>query len=274
MGRLFDLLQNLVRAGRPTRGNPLSANGASSFHLKWQMPTNLGPRPKLAEVSAVLEVIVPPRRQALYFWALQVDLVDAMGTWGVGHTGLQWNPDYPGGTAVNWGGYASAEQGGVVLPGTRSLLPGPSDDPNTLSYFWQPEQPYRIRVFRSPDDAQGWRVEVTDLLAGAASVVRDLHPTPGMHTAGPYLSDPIVWSEVFADCDAPSVTVRWSDLRAVDESGTVVRPEAVLVSYQSPAQGGCTNTTVSVDEAGGIYQVTNAPRLVGHGTRLELPHSS
>jgi hypothetical protein len=270
----MDLFRTLVGLSPSASGNAQSANGASSFHLFWQMPAALGPRPRLAEVSAVLEVLAPPRQRALYFWALQVDLADARGTWGVGHTGLQWNQRYPGGTAVNWGGYASAEQGGVVLPGTQSPLPGFSDDPNTLSYAWQPEAPYRLRVYRSPETPGGWRAEVTDLTTGISSVVRDLTPAPGRCTADAYLTAPIVWSEVFAACDAPSVTVRWSDLRAVDLAGGEVRPVAVQVNYQSAEQGGCPNTTVSVDERGGVFQVTNAPRLVHQGTRLELPQSS
>jgi hypothetical protein len=274
MSRLADMLRNLVRSRSAVRGNPLSANGASSFHAIWQMPAGLGPRPRLTEVSAVLEILVPPRQRVLYFWALQVDLVDARGTWGVGHTGLQWNARYPGNTAVNWGGYASAEQGGVVLPGTESTLPGFSDDSNTLSYSWQPGTPYRLRVYQSPETPEGWRVEVTDLASGVSTVVRDLTPAAGRHTTDAYLGNPIVWSEVFAESDAPSVTVRWSDLRALDGSGAVVRPEAVRVNYQAVEQGGSSNTTVSVDENGGVFQVTNAPRVVAHGTRLDLPQSS
>lgn len=271
MPRLADMLRNLVRTRRRTAGRPRSANGASSFHVIWEMPAELGPRPQLTEVSAVLEVLVPPRQKILYFWALQVDLVDALGKWGVGHTGLQWNQRYPGGTAVNWGGYASVEQGGVVLPGTQSLLPGFSDDPNTLSYSWQANRPYRIRVHRSPEAPEGWRVEVTDLVSGACDVVRDLLPAPGRHTTDPYLSNPTVWSEVFADCDAPSVTVRWSDLKALNRTGGEVRPAAVRVNYQASEQGGDSNTDVRVDESGGVLQITNATRTAVQGARLPLP---
>jgi hypothetical protein len=118
----------------------------------------------------------------------QAVLADSRGVWGYGHTGLQWNQRYPDGTAVNWGGYAGADQGGV-----------------------------------------------------------------------------------FADCDDPSVTVRWSDLRALDARGNVVRPEAVRVSYQDYEAGECPNTDVMVDETGGMLQVTNTPRSAKDGTLLRLP---
>jgi hypothetical protein len=249
---------------------------------------------RLVEVSATLEVVVPPSVPALYFWAMQVDFVDGSGVWGGGHTGLQWNQRYPKGTAVNWGGYDSAERGGAVLPGSESTLPGYRDDPNTLAYPWQPGRPYRFRVFRSPDITGAWRSEVTDILLGDVATIRDLLPRQkhgggeggepgffrrlfsGQRDASPgagedgYLTRPIVWSEVFAECDAPSVTVRWSALEAVDEEGTILLPEAVQVNYQSGHEGGCPNTTVSIDESGGVVQVTNVPRTVPQGAVLSI----
>jgi len=280
MSRLMDFLRNLVGRGpRETgprgpsqreSGPRRSPNGASSFHLIWELPAGLGPHPRLTEVSAVLEVLEPPREQALYFWALQVDLADDRGVWGGGHTGLQWNRRYPGGRAVNWGGYRAPELGGQVLAGTVSSLPGFSDDPNTMTYAWEQGRPYRLRVYRSPDDVGAWRAEVTDLESGVTSVIRDLLPDAGRGVSGSHLTRPIVWSEVFADCEAPSVTVRWSDLRAVDEGGSVIGPAAVQVNYQASQDGGCSNTTVLADEGGGLLQVTNVPRLVEQGARLPL----
>jgi hypothetical protein len=82
----------------------------------------------------------------------------------------------------------------------------------------------------------------------------------------------MVWSEVFAECDAPSVSVRWSELQAVDENGAPLRPQEVAVNYQSVAEGGCTNTDVSVDSAG-FVQTTNAIRVAQQGTLLVLPQS-
>ena len=79
----------------------------------------------------------------------------------------------------------------------------------------------------------------------------------------------MVWSEVFADCDAPSVVVRWSALSATTQEGTVVRPEAVRVNYQGHEDGGCGNTSVRRDEVG-LLQVTNTDREIGQGVRLDL----
>lgn len=225
----------------------------------------------LVEVSAVLEILEPPRADALYFWALQVDFTSGRRVWGGAHTGLQWNRRYPDHRAVNWGGYASPERGGFVLPGTTSSLDGFPDDPNTLCYPWQPGCPYRLRVFRSPELPGAWRAEVTDLVSGRSATVRDLRPVPEGESLESHLARPVVWSEVFADCDAPSVSVRWSDLAAVDDAGRTVRPQAVRVNYQSAEEGGCANTTVVPDDAGRFLQVTNTPRLVGQGTRLLLP---
>ncbi|OFW61898.1 MAG: hypothetical protein A2133_03085 [Actinobacteria bacterium RBG_16_64_13] len=225
----------------------------------------------MVEVSAVLEVLAPPRVQALHFWALQVDFVEGDEVWGGGHTGLQWNRRYPDGTAVNWGGYASAERGGGVLAGTGSSLSGFPDDPNTLALAWRPGRPYRLRIFRSPETPGAWRAAVDDLASGASVTVRDLLPPPDLARSEGYLVRPIVWSEVFADCDAPSLTVRWSELTAVDDTGAVLRPAAVRVNYQFHHAGGCANTNSSVDQTGGIVQVTNVARTTEQGALLELP---
>lgn len=280
------MLRSMVGGGPRDAGPPRSATGASSFHLIWEMPAGRrdgsgrsgrddGPAglTGFAEVSAVLEVLEPPHVDALYFWALQVDFMSGDRVWAGGHTGLQWNRRYPDHRAVNWGGYASSDRGGSVLPGTTSLLSGFPDDPNTLAYPWQPGHPYRFRVFRSPDIEGAWRAEVTDLGSGGSVTIRDLLPGPGSDALDPCLVRPLVWSEVFADCDAPSVTVRWSDLAAVDRTGSSVRPTAVRVNYQAAEEGGCPNTTVIKDGSGGILQVTNTLRTVEQGTRLVLPHA-
>jgi hypothetical protein len=278
--RLRDMLRSLVarlspearlRDAEPREaGSRRSANGASSFHLFWEMPSGSGSQPRLVEVSAVLEVVAPPRDQALYFWALQVDFLQGRTVWGGGHTGLQWNKRYPEHTAVNWGGYASMERSTGVLSGTDSTLAGFADDLNTLAYPWQPGRPYRFRVFRSPDIPGAWRSEVTDLESGIASTIRDLLPPLGLEASDFSLSRPMVWSEVFADSDAPSVTVRWSGLEAVDETGAILAPEAVRVNYQSLGDGGYPNTTVALDRDGGVLQITNTPRVTGQGARLAL----
>jgi hypothetical protein len=259
---------------------------ASSFHLLWRLPQTARTA-RLVEASAVLEVLTPPGVPALYFWALQVDFVDRRGVWGGGHTGLQWNARYPGGTAINWGGYAAQELGGAVLEGTTSALPGFADDPHTLAYSWLPGRAYRFRVYRSPEVIGAWRADVADVLLEDRKVIRDLLPARAQdrgvlhrllsrwdgsqpETAGAgFLARPMVWAEVFAECDDPSVSVRWSDLQAVDDEGAVLRAEEVAINYQAAAEGGCPNTSVAVDGIG-VVQTTNTARLVEQGSVLVL----
>lgn len=157
-----------------------------------------------------------------------------------------------------------------MLPGSQSNLEGFRDDPNTLAYEWQPGRPYRLRVFRSPEQPGAWRSEVTDVLAGHTETVRDLfpHDLPGDSEA--YLLRPVVWSEVFAECDAPSVTVRWSDLQVIDRRGNLVRPTGTIVNYQAWEVGGCPNTTADIDGRGGLLQITNTARRVKQGAMLDL----
>lgn len=247
----------LFRGSRGISRSPRTPNGASSFHLVWQMD----PEP-LEEVSAVLEVLTPPGVASLYFWALQVEFAGEGRSRGGAHVGLQWHPRYPGSTAVNWGGYASVDEGGEVLPGSDSPLPGFPDDPNTRSYDWVSRRPYRLRVSRALGP-MAWRAEVADLLTGRVDVIRDLYVNADS------LRSPVVWAEVFAACDAPSVSIRWSDLQARSASGRTIRPRAVTVNYQSALQGGCTNTTVMRD-GDGFVQVTNTERTTPLGTRYDL----
>ncbi len=268
MSWLRDLVTAMVGRGPREAGPRRSANGASSFHLIWSLP-GMSARTRLVEVAATLEVLVPPQVDSLYFWALQVDLADERGVWGGAHTGLQWNRRYPGGGAVNWGGYLTPALGGGVLRGSISSLPGYPDDPHTLAYAWEPGRAYRLRVCASPDVARAWRADITDLQTGLTTVVRDLYPPSGRGDAAGYLTRPLVWSEVFAPCDAPSVTVRWSDLRAIHEDGTVLRPERVSVNYQAEAAGGCTNTSCAVDDKG-LLQITGVPRAVAQDTELPV----
>lgn len=238
-----------------TTGRPTSSNGASSFHLTWV----LGPAPPLVEVAAVLEVLVPPAVDSLYFWALQVGFAGD-GDRGAAHVGLQWNADHPGRGAVNWGGYAP---GGGLLWGTESALASTPHDPNTRDYPWQPRRPYRLRVSPADGLAGHWQGEVTDLVTGEATVIRHLD------AGGDHLVSPVVWSEVFARCDDPSVSVRWSQLEGRTAAGGVVRPRGLSVNYQARAAGGCDNTTVGLDEQG-VVQTTNAERSVPGGELLAL----
>ena len=227
------------------RGEPASANGASSLHLWWVLPPSA---PPLVECGVTLEVLVPPAVPRLVFWALQV----SFGSAGAGHVGLQSHPAHPGGRAVNYGGYASL---GGELAGTASPLPSATGNPNTRNFAWEAGRPYRLQVRRGAD---GWEGLVDDV------VVRSLS------AGGASLGSPVVWSEVFCRCDHPSVVARWSGFSGVTADGSVVEARAVRVGYQSPAAGGCTNTTARLDGRGGVLQVTNTAREVASGSMLSL----
>ena len=231
------------RSTARTRGFPTSSNRASSMHLVWEP----APAPAL-EVAAVLEIVEPPTVPHLYFWALQASFVDRGRRAGGAHLGLQWHDGHPGGTAVNWGGYgdgASLRGSNVSreLDGEASSLPSATGNPNTRDFAWHPRREYLLRI--SGDGDGWWSGEVTDLSTGVATVVRRLQ---GEGTA---LASPIVWSEVFARCDDPSVTVRWSRLSPA--------PASLRTSYQSHADGGCVNTR-SRRDGDGWLQITNTPR--------------
>jgi len=235
-----------------THGFPPSGNGASSFHLGWRLPPGAG---HLVSASVTLEVLSPPVVDHLYFWALQVVFPGA----GAAHLGLQWNHRHPAFGAVNWGGYAAD---GSLLMGTESPLPSTPADPNTRDYPWLSGRPYRLRVHRTDESA--WRGGVTDLSVRDATTVRDLN------AAAPYLGDPMVWSEVFARCDDPPVTVRWSEFEVVTDSGDRFAPTALAVNYQSHADGGCANTTSVLDDRGGVLQITSTERTTPQGAVLPL----
>jgi hypothetical protein len=243
-------------------GEPKSANGASSLHLVWEMP-----QAPLIEVSATVEVLQPPAVSRLYFFALQVSFASDRRLRGGAHIGLQWNPRFPGSTAANWGGYAPQETGGGLLVGSPSPLPSARHDPNTRDFAWKVGRRYRLRVAPSPEappEVHGWRGTITDLESGRETVVRDLH------TLGTHLTAPMVWTEAFARCEHPPVAVRWSDLRAVDTSGSEIRPNHVRVNYQAKQNGGCDNTSVVVDELG-LVQATATPRQVSQGAIVAVP---
>lgn len=255
MGRLGRLLR---RDGRTT-GLPPSANGASSFHLVWDLPGG-----RFSEASVDLEVLEAPAVPRLHFWAMQVDWVDDGGRRAGGaHIGLQWHPGHPGSTAVNWGGY---DHRGVELGGTGSSLPSATSNANTRDLVWEPGVPYRLTVARAAgrdpvDGTAAWAGSVS--WPGGGVHVRDLH------VGGGWISSVMTWSEVFARCDDPSVAVRWSRPQVV-EAGEPLRPAGARTSYQSHADGGCANTDSSPDEVG-IVQRTSTERLAGHGTWLPFP---
>ena len=262
MIRWVSRLRTVLAQRDRTSGEPRSANGASSFHLMWEVP----PVP-LVEVSATCEVLLPPTVARLYFWALQVSFVSGSALSGGAHLGLQWNPRFPHSTAANWGGY---DGDGNLLHGGASRLPSARRDPNTRDYPWKVGHRYRFRVAPSPEsppDVHAWRGSITDVESGETAQVRDLY------TAGEFLASPMVWVEVFARCEQPSVAVRWSNFEVVTATGDRRRPPTVRVNYQTRADGGCDNTTAGADELG-ILQVTSAPRQVPQGAMLPVPGSA
>jgi len=261
------------RAAGRVRGLPPSSNGASSLHLRWDID------PQLLDVAVNLTVIDAPQVERLYFWALQADFCDSRGRpAGGAHLGLQWHPRYPGSTAVNWGGYAA---GGGELHGSASALPSALGNHNTRDYPWQADRGYRLTIAPAgtgpgegpadayppgtlPDGLTAWRAAVTDLVTGATTVVRDLY-VPGERISGA-----VVWSEVFARCDDPSVAVAWWDPAASTVGGGRIRPHRAGVNYQSQPDGGCANTNSSVG-GGGLVQRTGCERTTPQGTVLPWP---
>lgn len=256
--------RRLLGTAQRVAGRPPSANGASSFHLRWELPG------RFSRAAVTLEVLEPPTVPSLYFWALQVDLVDRSGgPAGGAHLGLQWHPGHPGSRAVNWGGY---HRGGAVLDGTDSALPSATGNPHTRDLPWRAGVPYRLEVGPvpageppvGPAGHTPWRGTVTDTATGESVVVRELF-VPGDAIGGI-----VMWSEVFARCDDPSVAVRWSVPEAVSVHGEVAVPAAVRVNYQSHHDGGCANTDSSVDGVG-LVQRTAVPRATPQGARLGVP---
>jgi hypothetical protein len=244
-----------------TVGRPRSANGASSFHLAWDAPT--GP---WVGANVVLEVHDPPTVPALYFWALQVSFEDRGRAAGGAHLGLQWYPPHPGSTAVNWGGYAPD---GRELEGSNSLLPSATGNPNTRDFGWRPRNGYRLSVTRGEPTSRDrwfWRAEVTDLASGTQTHVRDLV------TSGSSLVAPMVWSEVFADCDAPTTAVQWSEMSVDTSDGQRESVQAARVNYQTVADGGCTRTNSSV-VGDAFEQRTSTDRTTRQGARLQVSRS-
>lgn len=255
--------------GRPARpvwdgtaGTPRSSNAASSHHLSWQQPPT--PAGGWVGAEATLEVRGLPTDDRLRFWALQVSFEDRGRRGGGAHLGLQWHRQHPGRTAVNWGGYGPD---GRELTGSTSALPSATGNVNTRDLAWVPGRAYRLAVTPAPDAASdggaAWRGTVTDLVTGEAVVVRDLW------AAGTEVTHPVVWSEVFADCDAAPHEVAWSDLALVGADGRRASVERVVTSYQAVADGGCTtsDSTVTGDR---FVQATGVVRRTPAGAVLQV----
>lgn len=201
----------------------------------------------------LLEVVVAPVVPHLYFWAMQASFADRARRFGAAHVGLQWHPSHPGSTAVNWGGY---DVNGTELTGTGSALPTATGNANTRDFAWVPGRPYRLTIGAGARPGS-WRGAV------------DATPVRELSSGGVELVDLMVWSEVFARCDDPSVVVRWRDFAAMTAAGREVRPDRLVVSYQARAEGGCDNTSVRTTD-GAVEQITAADRRVPPATVLRL----
>lgn len=264
MAAMFRSFLDKISRSAATResGPPTSSNRASSFHLFWTVPTI-----PFTEVRATIEVIEPPTCPKLYFWALQASFEQSGQDRGGAHFGLQHHPEYPGAGAVNWGGYG---HGGGELTGSSSGLVSALNNVNTRNFRWEPRRPYLYRIYKvgldetgSHPDAHRWRGTITDLTTGRETVVRDLY------VEADFLVRPMVWTESFADCGDAPAAVRWYDLEGRTFDGQRHPVSTVTVNYQSYADGGCTNTNVSMDGSG-FVQRTGVPRTTSIGSQLTL----
>jgi hypothetical protein len=212
----------------------------------------------VTEVSAVVEIVRAPAVGSLYFWALQVGFAHGGRAVGAGHTGLQWHPAAPGG-AVNWGGY---DEAGRELVGTPSSLPE-VDSVNTLQWPWQPGRPYRLTVSRG--ESGNWRSQIADLVDGRQVTLRELA------VGATELTSPVVWTEMFARCDDPPASARWSQLQVRGADGGPVAPSTLVSTYQSFADGGCSNTESRPDGAAVVQSTGLAGPRSGHDNQI-LPY--
>ncbi|MGI9585699.1 MAG: hypothetical protein ACR2N7_08940 [Acidimicrobiia bacterium] len=254
-----DWVRNLMSPGVRERvsGAPSSGNGASSFHLWWDVPYG----ERLTAASVTLDVARRPDLDRLVFFALQVAFVKPGG--GAAHLGLQHHPAFPGQSAVNWGGY---DADGTILEGSTSALASARDDRNTRDFRWESGRPYQLTVERGESAENGkvaWIGSVTDLVSGDQTTVRELF-NPGQS-----LRAPVVWVESFAPCDAPRFEARWSNATVITESGDVRAIKKMRADYQPHAAGGCTNTNSIVDGVS-FVQRTGQLRTTNPGTTLAI----
>ena len=241
-----------VLGGAPrTSGFPTSSNRASSFHLHW-----LGlPSERLVEASVELEVVAGPAVPHLYFWALQASFADGRRRLGGAHLGLQWHAAAPRPHRGELG--RVRRRRAASSTGSESPLPSATGNPNTRDFCVVP------RVGPTASRSAPADSPVPGVVRSTASACVSWPPVVGE------LVDLMVWSEVFARCDDPSVVVRWRNFAAVTPDGREVRPDRLQVTYQSAADGGCDNTSVAV-EGGAAEQVTAVSRQVPSGTVLPL----
>jgi len=228
---------------------------ASSFHCEWDDAFG-DESGYYTEVRASLKVISEPQVDDLYFWALQASFYDSTDSYaflGGAHTGLQWNQSHPENNAVNWGGYDSDD---VELLGTVSDFPSTPDNDNTRDFEWNVGQTYEFRI------------AITDV--GEITAYVDDVEIRTLYCAGAdRLGAITMWSEVFAECSAPSVSIQWSGMTAVDPLDAEFFEDTFLLNYQAPEAHGCSNTN-SYGAGLTVRQVTNTTRVLEDGEQLVL----
>ena len=257
--RLRALLSTPPPATRTT-GLPTSANGASSHHLFWT--TEVDPENPIVAVEVDLEIVEAPSIDRLYFWALQATFRAGAAQMGGAHLGLQWHPDYPGSTAANWGGYHGRDAAlSGELTGSALALPSALHNPNTCNFAWTPAVPYRLRIALA--EPGRW--------TGSIGRVGDPSPVTlrTLHCDGDHLTDFVVWTESFAECDAPPAVVRWANPTIISAAGGFVAPAGARTNYQTVADGGC-STSDSVSSRGGLVQATGTTRTTPQGALLRF----
>lgn len=236
------------------RNYPISSNAASSMHLFWNQGIQL-----FKSVEATIQVNNTPSSKDIYFWALQVEFSKNGKRVGGAHTGLQHHNSYPSSSAINWGGYNSE---GLELDGSESELTSAINNQNTRDYPWANGVAYTYKISQSLN-SKNWTASVRNNQTGIETVIRELF------IDADYIAAPMVWTECFARCDAESVSVNWSDLKTIDQDGTVTNIDQVRVNYQKLSDGGCINTNSSVSN-NNFVQTTNTGRTNLDGTLLSI----
>lgn len=237
--------------GDPPGGSPRQPPEgiASSFHCAWDTVTEFA-----KEVHVDFTCMVEPTVDDLYFWALQCSFYDASDNeLGGAHTGLQWNSSHPENNAVNWGGYDNLS---VELPGSVSQFPSTPDNDNTRDYLWNVGQTYHLRIWVSDPG------EISASIDGELirTLICDDTVKLGSYT---------MWSEIFAQCSDPSVTVKWENMRIINMSDDEVLETEFFINYQAEENDGCLNTnTYEYNES--IRQQTNTTRITPQDAILVL----